>query len=158
MSLIYMPHSLVHLGSGTSSVLSRSFSAKIHASDTAVTGFSTTGLSTLGYRASNRFYATVSMVATAQDQNGFLKSTFPVDFPSHIALTYSATDFEAFLKKEVEKFSKAANTVKTVSHKSEFLLAIAIGLFRFLMFMFYVYAFWIGTTIVQKGWINQVTD
>ncbi|KAK5093262.1 hypothetical protein LTR70_004978 [Exophiala xenobiotica] len=44
------------------------------------------------------------MAATTQEQNSFLKSTFPVYFPAHPALAYNATEFKAFLEKDVHKF------------------------------------------------------
>lgn len=52
------------------------------------------------------------MAATTQEQNGFLKSTFPVYLPPHPALAYNASDFQAFLKKDVRKFQPTASNKK----------------------------------------------
>lgn len=55
------------------------------------------------------------MAATTQEQNDFLKSTFPVYFPAHPALAYNATEFTAFLEKDVHKFQPTTSNQESGS-------------------------------------------
>ena len=53
------------------------------------------------------------MATTTQGSGGFLKSTFPVFVPQHPALTYSPTEFEAFVRQDVKNFHDAAVKLAT---------------------------------------------
>ena len=49
---------------------------------------------------------------------------------------------------EINKFTKKAAEVKTESQRSEKLTALFYGLFRLMIFGFYVYSFWLGTQMI----------
>ena len=61
-------------------------------------------------------------------------------------------------EKEIAKFEKQAHDVKEISHTSEVWLSGMIGMFRFVVFGFYVYSFWIATVYIEKGIKNPYTD
>jgi ABC-type multidrug transport system fused ATPase/permease subunit len=53
-------------------------------------------------------------------------------------------------EKEIEKFVKQANVVRNSTYKHEVLSSSFMGLIRFMIFSFYVYAFWIGTVFIKN--------
>lgn len=59
------------------------------------------------------------MATPAQEQKAFLKSTSPVYFPAHPALSYSAEDFDAFLREDVEKFQPATVGAESKAENAE---------------------------------------
>lgn len=61
-------------------------------------------------------------------------------------------------KRELEKFEKLTSEVREISHSAEYWLATFIGVFRFIIFGFYVYTFWIATHYIKKGFNNPNTD
>jgi len=59
--------------------------------------------------------------------------------------------------KEIKKFDTLANEVREISHRSEYWLAAMIGIFRFVIFGFYAYSFWIATVYIEKKKVNPNT-
>jgi len=59
--------------------------------------------------------------------------------------------------KELNKFEKLADEVRSISHRSEYWLAAMVGMFRFVIFGFYAYAFWIATVYIENKRVNPNT-
>ena len=60
--------------------------------------------------------------------------------------------------KEMNKFEKLADDTRQVAQKTEICVAGFIGAFRFAIFGFYCYSFWVGTYFIQYGKINPCTN
>lgn len=56
--------------------------------------------------------------------------------------------------KEVEKFEKLAGDVKRISHDQEVWLSITIGIFKTVIFLYYVYSFYLASIYVEKQYGN----
>ena len=57
-------------------------------------------------------------------------------------------------QKEIEKFKKIANIAKNIAQSTELWIAGFTGVFRFSIFGFYVYSFWIGCVFIKNERIN----
>ena len=57
----------------------------------------------------------------------------------------------------MSKFEKLANETRLVAQKTEICVAGFIGAFRFGIFGFYCYSFWVGTYYIQYGKMNPCT-
>jgi ABC-type multidrug transport system fused ATPase/permease subunit len=59
---------------------------------------------------------------------------------------------------EVEKFRKLAAAVRQVSHDQEFWLSMTIGIFKTVIFLYYVYSIYIASVYLEKGYGNPCNN